>query len=114
MTLTQSVSRMAETGKMENVHFVPCPSREETEMLIMKAATPAFIVDSSDMAKEFVHSCLIRKSHLRPSAWQLQRYSWIKVGQTLSDLSIGGSGLMTSRLVRCLVTCPSGKLDKAS
>jgi hypothetical protein len=63
-------------------------SREETEMLIMRAAAPAFIIDCSDMAKEFIHSCLIRKSHLRPSAWQLQRYSWIKVGLTLDVIAI--------------------------
>lgn len=45
----------------------------------MKAAAPSFTIDASDLAKEFVHSCLTRKSHLRPSAWQLLRFPWIKV-----------------------------------
>jgi hypothetical protein len=47
----------------------------------MRAGQPMFLVHASDMAKEFVYSCLIRKSHQRPSAWQLLRFPWIKVNQ---------------------------------
>ena len=59
--------------------LTPCRSGE-TETLILRAGPPAFLVDASELAKDFVYSCLARKSHQRPSAWQLLRYPWIKVG----------------------------------
>lgn len=67
-----------------------CTTREETERLIMKGAVPAFQVHVSDLAKEFIYSCLTRDGRSRPSAHQLLRFPWIKItarpnsGQTQS------------------------------
>lgn len=69
---------------------LPCTTREETERLIMKGAVPAFQVHVSDLAKEFIYSCLTRDGRSRPSAHQLLRFPWIKItarpnsGQTQS------------------------------
>ncbi len=70
-------------------------TREETEQLIIRAGQPLFLVHASDLAKEFVYSCLTRKSHLRPSAWQLLRFPWIKVrGESSCPLKLfSGDGV---------------------
>ncbi|GAX80075.1 hypothetical protein CEUSTIGMA_g7513.t1 [Chlamydomonas eustigma] len=74
--------------------------REETELLIMRAGQPMFLVHASDMAKEFVYSCLVRKSHQRSSAWQLLRFPWIKVVNRPPSTQISSSGTDSMRSSR--------------
>jgi|LauGreDrversion2_5_1035112.scaffolds.fasta_scaffold163506_1 hypothetical protein len=83
------------------IGFIDNPIRKETEQLILRASPPDFLVDASGAAKDFVLSCLARKSHLRPSAWQLLRFPWIKVnGEN------GACDFMTRWMYFTLTTTP--------
>lgn len=60
--------------------------------MILKGTQPPFLVHASDDAKDFVYSCLMRKPQLRPTAWQLRRFPWIKVSGCVGLLEVAFQG----------------------
>jgi hypothetical protein len=62
-------------------------SRGKSEMLILRGWKPPFIVDASEMANDFIYTCLQHTSDPRPSAWQLLKHPWITVSTPIHTTS---------------------------